>query len=154
MIRLLPILTTVIAFALIPFAGVAQQTGTLPAKVTTNTYNGSTLSSDITISCKKLDLNANGVMSGTCTYDNNAIETGFKDTTIDLDTAAGCDSGSLSWNKTDFSADTTGADITLSTNGSTYLLEATCPVDTGTAAKSTLTVGSKVENENGLFNYK
>ena len=151
MSRLVATLATALALASAPFAA-AQQT--MPAQVTAGTYNGSTLSSDITISCKRLDLDANGVMSGTCTYDNDAIETGFKDTTIDLDTAAGCDDGSLSWDETDFSDDATGADITLNSTGTAYLLEATCPVDTGTATASTLTVGSKVENDDGLFSYK
>ena len=152
MTRFLPALAGLLVLALVPFAATAQ--GTAPAEVTTTTYNGTTLSSNITISCKKLDLDANGVMSGTCTYDNNATATGFKDTTIDLDTKAGCASGSLSWDATDFSSSATGADITLNSTGNTYLLEATCPVDTGTPSKSTLTVGDKVENDEGLFSYK
>ena len=134
--------------------GVAlAQQSTPPAQVTAGTYDGSQLTEDIDISCKKLDLSSTGVVSGTCTYDNQKIETGFKDTSLDLDTKVGCKDGSLTWDETDFSDDVaTGADIVLGSTGSPYLLEATCPAaDGSTAAKSTLTLDEKVKNSDGLF---
>ncbi len=144
---------TALCVLAVAFPALSDQSQTAPAKITTRTYDGSQISSDINISCKKLDLSSTGTMSGTCTYDNQAIETGFKDTTIDLDDYAGCDSdGNLSWDEEDFSDDSTGADIVFNSDGTKYLLEATCDAPIGsTAQASTLTVGDEIENDDGVF---
>ena len=132
----------------------AQQSS-LPAQVTASTYNGSSITSDPDVSCKRLDLSSTGVMSGTCVYDGGTVQSTFKDTSIDFDTKVGCKDGELSTSATDFSSSATDADITLGSTGTPYLLEATCPAAAGSSAQaSSIEVDSLVKvKTDGTFDW-
>ena len=144
--------------ALLPAALSAQTSNT---GVTTNDYSASSTSSDINKSCKELDLDASGNLTGTCNGSTTQAS-------LDMNDYADCKGGTLRWfTGTDPDGSTgivgstlqnylAAADIDLSTNGKAYLLSGTCSDTQGAtdAAEDNLTLGDRLKNSLGSFKYQ
>ena len=116
--------------------------------VTTNDYSASSTNTNINKSCKDLDLDSTGKLTGTC---NPKTET----TSLRLESYAECVGGTLQWGSGGFIANLSGADITVSSDGKKYLLTGTCTSSTGftDTAVDDLQLDEKVGNSQGKFNY-
>ena len=116
--------------------------------VTTNDYTAGSTDSDINKSCKDLDLDSTGKLTGTC---NPSTTT----TSLNLESYAECNGGTLQWGSGGFIDDLSSADIAVSSNGKKYLLTGTCTSSTGATdtAVDNLQLDARVRNSKGAFNY-
>ena len=126
------------------------------ATVTANDYLATSLDADIDKSCKELDLDTKGKVTGKCNVPSTAdaaITT--KDTSFALERYAECQGGTLQWGSGGFIDNLSGADIGLSSDGKTYLLTGTCthPTDATDMAVDDLRLDERVGNSKGDFSY-
>ena len=116
--------------------------------VTTNDYSGDSTAADIDESCKNLDLDSKGTLTGTC-------NPGTQGTSVTLESYAECVGGTLQWGTGGFITNLSGADIGVSSDGKKYLLTGTCTSDTGVTdtAVDTLQLDEKIKNSRGVLIY-
>ena len=116
--------------------------------VTTNDYTAGSTDSDINKSCKDLDLDSTGKLTGTCNPSTTA-------TSLNLESYAQCNGGTLEWGSGGFIDNLSGADIALSSNGKKYLLTGTCTSSTGATDTEVdnLQLDARVGNSKGGFSY-
>ena len=123
--------------------------------VTTNDYRADSVDADIDKSCKDLDLDTNGKLTGKCNVRNSGGDITTQDTSLALESYAECQGGTLQWGSGGFIANLSGADIRLSSDGKKYLLNGTCthPTDATDTAVDDLQLDEKVGNAGGSFLY-
>ena len=114
--------------------------------VTTNDYKADNTDSDINKSCKDLDLDSTGYLTGTCNPSKTASR-------FNLEAYAECQGGTLQWGSGGFIDNLSVADITVSSGGNKYLLTGTCTSPSGATdtAEDNLQLDGKVYNSKGSF---
>ena len=125
------------------------------ATVTTNDYGADSVDADIDKSCKELDLDAAGKLTGKCNYRPTSGDVTTKDASLRLESYAECQGGTLQWGSGGFIDNLSGADIALSSDGKTYLLRGTCTSATGVTdtAVDDLQLDDRLGNSKGDFSY-
>ena len=123
--------------------------------VTTNDYDAESVETDPDKSCKDLDLDSTGKLTGKCNVSNSGGGVTTQDTSLALESYAECQGGTLQWGSGGFIANLSGADIRLSSDGKKYLLNGTCTSDTGftDTVVDDLPLDEKVGNAGGSFIY-
>ena len=123
--------------------------------VTTNDYRADSVDADLDKSCKDLDLDSTGKLTGKCNVGTSGGGVTTQDTSLALESYAECHGGTLQWGSGGFIANLSGADIRLSSDGKKYLLNGTCthPTDATDTAVDDLPLDEKVGNAGGSFLY-
>ena len=116
--------------------------------VTTNDYKADNTDSDINKSCKDLDLDSTGYLTGTCNPSKTASR-------LNLEAYAECNGGTLQWGSGGFIDNLSGADIAVSSDGKKYRLTGTCTSPSGATdtAVDNLQLDGRVDNSKGSFSY-
>lgn len=122
--------------------------------VTTNDYDATSVDTDLDKSCKELDLDSNGRLTGKCNRAQGSVVTA-QDASLDLEAYAECQGGTLQWGAQGFIAHLSLADIRVSSDGKSYLLNGTCTSTTGATdtAVDNLQLDGRVQNSSGSFHY-
>ena len=138
-----PFFSLSIVLALLAVPPLAQA-----GKVTTNDYSADRTAADIDASCKDLDIDSKGKLTGTCNPRKAS-------TLLTLQSYAECHGGTLRWGSGGFIDNLSGADIAVSSDGKRYLLTGTCthPTDATDTAVDSLQLDGRVGNSRGHFSY-
>ena len=116
--------------------------------VTTNDYLSTSTEADMRESCKDLDLDTSGNVSGVCNPSTTR-------SSVALESYARCKGGKLEWGTGGFMSTLSGADIEVSSDGQAYLLAGTCTSATGATdtEKDTLQLDDRMYNDKGKLAY-
>ena len=134
--------------------------GTLPAAVTTNSYDPNSTSGNIQISCKELFQRSGGELRGYCNKAGNGGTVSAVFTTINMPAYANClpdgDDYTLQWGAQEEGIKPLDPAIVLTSTGTSYLLEARCKrrSDGEVWEATTLPIGDStdgLENDDGSF---